>query len=337
MNDDKGLLSMEMSKIGEAALLSALNTVRIEQDALSTLALALRQPELRDAFLKAIAAIDSTAGRLIVTGMGKSGIVARKIAATMTSTGTPSLFIHPGEASHGDLGMITPDDVVLALTWSGETTELSDIIAFCRRFGATLIVATSRADSSAGRAADICLTLPQVREACPNQLAPTSSTTAQMVLGDAMAVALIEERGFSKSDFLRLHPGGQLGAQLTTVGQLMGTDDEIPVVKAGATLMDATVEMSRKRYGSTAVVDEAGHMVGVFTDGDLRRSFATNHLDEDISAHMTLNPLSVVPTMLSSEALRIMNDNAVSVLFVCEKGRLVGALHIHDVLRAGVA
>ena len=328
---------MEMSKINEAAMLSALNTVRIEQDALSTLAVALRQPELRDAFLQAIAAINATKGRLIVTGMGKSGIIARKIAATMTSTGTPSLYIHPGEASHGDLGMITPEDVVLALTWSGETPELSDIISFCRRFGAKLIVVTSRCESSAGRAADICLTLPQVREACPNQLAPTSSTTVQTVLGDALAVALIEERGFSRSDFLKLHPGGRLGAQLTTVGQLMGTDDEIPVVKAGASLMDATVEMSRKRYGSTAVVNDAGELVGAFTDGDLRRSFATNHLDEAISVHMTPNPLAVAPSMLSSDALRIMNENAVSVLFVCEDKRLVGAIHIHDVLRAGVA
>jgi len=328
---------MEMRPIGEAALLSALNTVRIEQDALSTLAVALRQPDLRAGFLAAIAAIDATKGRLIVTGMGKSGIVARKIAATMTSTGTPSLYIHPGEASHGDLGMITPDDVVLALTWSGETTELGDIIAFCRRFGAKLIVVTSRCDSTAGRAADICLTLPQVREACPNQLAPTSSTTVQTVLGDALAVALIEERGFTRSDFLRLHPGGRLGAQLTTVGQLMGTDDEIPSVDAGATLIDATVEMSRKRYGCTAVIDGAGELIGAFTDGDLRRSFATNRLGDDISAHMTPNPLSVSPGTLSSEALRIMNDNAVSVLFVCEGRRLVGAIHIHDVLRAGVA
>jgi len=328
---------MEMSKIDEAAMLSALKTVRIEQDALSTLALALRRPELRSAFLQAVAAINVTKGRLIVTGMGKSGIIARKIAATMTSTGTPSLYIHPGEASHGDLGMITPEDVVLALTWSGETPELGDIISFCRRFGAKLIVVTSRADSSAGRAADICLTLPQVREACPNQLAPTSSTTVQTVLGDALAVALIEERGFTRSDFLKLHPGGRLGAQLTTVGQLMGKNDEVPVVKADASLMDATIEMSRKRYGSTAVVNDAGELIGAFTDGDLRRSFATNHLEQPISVHMTPNPLAVIPSMLSSDALRIMNENAVSVLFVCENKRLVGAIHIHDVLRVGVA
>jgi arabinose-5-phosphate isomerase len=328
---------MEMSRIGENAMLSALKTVRIEQEALATLAVALRQSDLRQGFIAAIDAIDAAKGRLIVTGMGKSGIIGRKIAATMTSTGTPSLFIHPGEASHGDLGMIAPDDIVLALTWSGETTELGDIIAYCRRFGVKLIVLTANCDSTAGRAADICLTLPRVQEACPNQLAPTSSTTLQTVIGDALAIALIEERGFSKSDFQVFHPGGRLGAQLITVEQLMGTGDSIPVVATGATLMDATFEMSRKRYGSTAVVNDSGELVGAFTDGDLRRSFASNHLNDDISAHMTPNPLAVPPSMLSSDALRIMNENAVSVLFVCENKQLLGAVHIHDVLRAGVA
>jgi arabinose-5-phosphate isomerase len=337
MNRKKGPRTMEMSRIGEAAVASALNTVRIEQEALDTLALSLREPRLRDSFLKAITAIATTKGRLIVTGMGKSGIMGRKIAATMTSTGTPSMFLHPGEASHGDLGMIAPDDVVLALTWSGETTELGDIIAYCRRFKVTLIVITSRGESTAARAADICLILPNVREACPNQLAPTSSTTMQTVLGDALAVALIEGRGFTRSDFLTIHPGGRLGAQLSTVAQLMGTEDEIPVVRAGATLMDATVEMSRKRYGCTAVVDYQGNLIGAFTDGDLRRSFAAKHLDDEISAHMTPFPLSCPPTTLTSEALRIMNDNAVSVLFVCEDTKLMGAIHLHDVLRAGVA
>jgi arabinose-5-phosphate isomerase len=330
-------LTMEMSRIGESTIASALNTVRIEQEALATLAIALRQPELCQAFLAAIRTIEASKGRLVVTGMGKSGIIGRKIAATMTSTGTPSLFIHPGEASHGDLGMIAQDDVVLAITWSGETTELGDIIGYCRRFNVKLIVITSRADSTAANAADICLLLPQVREACPNQLAPTSSTTIQAALGDAMAVALIEERGFTRSDFHTLHPGGRLGAQLTTVAQLMGTDDEIPVVSLGATLMDATIEMSRKRYGCTAVVNDRGELVGAFTDGDLRRSFAANHLNDGISHHMTPNPLSVESDTLSSEALRIMNDNAISVLFVCEGEVLKGAIHIHDILRAGVA
>jgi arabinose-5-phosphate isomerase len=328
---------MEMSKIGERALLSAIKTVRIEQEALSTLAQALTQTDLREACVRAVDAIHATRGRVIVTGMGKSGLIGRKIAATMTSTGTPSLFIHPGEASHGDLGMVTPDDIVLALTWSGETTELGDIIAYCRRFGVKLIVATSNPASTAGRAADICLTLPRVKEACPNEMAPTSSTTLQAVIGDALAIALVEERGFTKSDFQIFHPGGRLGAQLTTVRQLMGTGDAIPVVLASATLMDATYEMSRKRYGSTAVVNDQGELVGAFTDGDLRRSFATNHLHDEISQHMTPNPLAVYPAMLSSDALRIMNENAVSVLFVCEDKQLLGAVHIHDVLRAGVA
>lgn len=328
---------MELKQIGGNAMLSAVKTVRIEQEALAGLAIALREESLREAFGQAIVAITATRGRLIVTGMGKSGLIGRKIAATMTSTGTPSLFIHPSEASHGDLGMITPDDIVLAITWSGETTELGDIIAYCRRFGVQLIVATSQRQSTAGRAADICLTLPRVREACPNELAPTSSTTVQTVLGDALALALVEERGFSKSDFQMLHPGGRLGAQLTTVAQLMGTGDEIPVVRVDATLMDATVEMSRKRYGSTAVVDSKGHLVGAFTDGDLRRAFAANQLDDAISAHMTPNPIAIAPATLSSDALRMMNENAVTVLFVCEGELLLGAVHLHDVLRAGVA
>ncbi|WP_267414547.1 MULTISPECIES: KpsF/GutQ family sugar-phosphate isomerase [unclassified Sphingomonas] len=327
---------MEMRRIGDAALASALKTVRIEQEALNILAIALEDSALCDAFKRTVAAIAATSGRLIVSGMGKSGIMGRKIAATMTSTGTPSLFIHPGEASHGDLGMITPEDIVLAITWSGETTELGDLIAYCHRFAIKLIVATARPDSTAGKAADICLVLPHVREACPNQLAPTSSTTLQAVLGDALAIALIEQRGFSKSDFLTFHPGGQLGAQLVTVEQLMGRDDEVPTVRLGASLMDATFEMSRKRYGSTAVVDTDGNLVGAFTDGDLRRSFATQHLHDPIEAHMTPNPLSVPGSTLSTEALRIMNANAVTVLFVCDGAKLIGALHMHDLLRTGV-
>lgn len=328
---------VEAVRVGKGILESALNTVRIEQEAVAALEAALRDTALGSAFADAIAAISATKGRVIVTGMGKSGIIGRKISATMTSTGTPSLFIHPAEASHGDLGMITPDDIVLAVTWSGETTELGDVIAYCRRFQARLIVITSRAASTAGRAADICLTLPMVREACPNQIAPTSSTTMQAVLGDALAVALIEERGFSKSDFLMFHPGGRLGAELTKVAQLMGTDDEIPMISMDATIMDATVEMSRKRYGATAVVNRKGQLVGAFTDGDLRRAFATNDIHGSIAAHMSVQPLTVDPAMLLPEALRILNDNAITVLFVCEDDKtLVGVIHLHDILRAGI-
>lgn len=321
----------------EPGLLSALRTTRIEIDALRALSEALHVAPLRQTFSQAVAAIGTHAGRLIVTGMGKSGLVARKIAATMTSTGTPALFLHPGDASHGDLGTIGHDDIVLALSWSGETTELGDIIAYCRRFGVKLIVATSRPESTAGRAADICLALPHVQEACPNQLAPTSSTTVQAVLGDALAVALIEQRGFTRSDFLTFHPGGRLGAQLATVAHVMARGDEVPVVRIGATLQDATIEMSQKRYGCTAVVDDAGCLVGAFTDGDLRRSFASKHLGDDIRAHMTQTPITIAPNTLSSDALRILNDKAVSVLFVCEDTRLVGVIHLHDMLRAGVA
>jgi arabinose-5-phosphate isomerase len=325
------------SGFDESGVLSAIRTTRIEIEALQTFADALREPPLRESFLAAIATIGAQSGRLIVTGMGKSGIIARKIAATMRSTGTPSLFLHPSEASHGDLGMISREDIVLVLSWSGETTELRDIIAYCRRFDIKLIVATSREDSTAARAADICLVLPSVREACPNELAPTSSTTLQMVLGDALAVALIERRGFTRSDFLAFHPGGKLGAGLVTVAQLMAEGDEIPVVKTGTSLLDATIEMSRKRYGCTAVIDDAERLIGAFTDGDLRRAFTTRPLDDDIRGHMTPTPITVGPEMLASEALRVLNDNAVTVLFVCDGERLAGVLHLHDILRAGIA
>lgn len=319
-----------------SALASAVRTVRTEIDGVEALAKALSASDLSSTFDAAVTAIGSAKGRLIVTGMGKSGLIARKVAATFASTGTPSLYIHPAEASHGDLGMVTSDDMMLALSWSGETTELTDIITYCHRFDVTLIVCTSNRDSAAGRAADICLELPRVQEACPNRLAPTTSTTIQLVLGDALAVALLEARGFSPSDFRIFHPGGKLGAQLTRVVDLMGRDDAIPVVGLAASLMDATIEMSRKRYGSTAVIDSEGRLVGAFTDGDLRRSISTASLDDNIRRHMTVNPLTVTSGMMASEALRIMNDNAVSLLFVCEQGVLVGAIHVHDVLRASV-
>ncbi len=330
------MLAKVSDGLDEASLRSALRTTSIEITALEALAEALQLPPLRDSFAAAVGTISDCSGRLIVTGIGKSGLIARKIAATMRSTGSPSLFLHASEASHGDLGMIAREDVVLALSWSGETSELGDIIAYCRRFAVTLIVATSRIDSTAARAADICLALPRAREACPNELAPTSSTTMQMVLGDALSVALIERRGFTQSDFFDFHPGGRLGARLTTVARLMATGDAIPMVQAGATLLDATIEMSRKRYGSTAVVDGEGRLIGAFTDGDLRRAFANKHLDDDICAHMTTAPLVVAKEMLTSDALRILNENSVTVLFVCDGGKLIGVIHLHDILRAGV-
>lgn len=315
---------------------SALKTLEIELQALETLREALQAPEMSLAVDEAIKALAATRGRVIVTGMGKSGHIARKIAATMRSTGTSALYLHPGEASHGDLGVITGQDVVLAITWSGETAELGDILRYCNHFGVTLIVATSHADSTAARAADICLVMPAVKEACPNELAPTSSTTLQLVLGDALAVALIEARGFTSSDFHVFHPGGKLGARLAVVGEIMGTRDAIPRVGGDASLTSATIEMSRKRYGCTAVVDAEDRLLGVFTDGDLRRCIAVHDLNDNIGLHMSVNPLTVTPDALASEALRILNENAVSVLFVEEAGKLVGIVHIHDIVRAGV-
>ncbi|WP_375381805.1 SIS domain-containing protein [uncultured Sphingomonas sp.] len=314
---------------------SARDTIRIERDALAALEEALEHTPLREAFGQAFDAILAARGRVIVTGIGKSGIVARKVAATLMSTGSPAAYLHLGEASHGDLGIITRDDVVLAISWSGETPELAEIVHHARRLGVILIVMTSRGDSAAGQAADICLPVPAVREACPHQLAPTASTTVQAALGDALAVALIHRRGFSLGDFHRLHPGGRLGARLATVAQLMGTGEAIPIIAAQATLAEATVEMSRKRYGCTAVVDGAGLLVGIFTDGDLRRSFAAGRMDALVKEQMTPQPLSVPPQTLVSDALRLMNDHAVTTLFVCDGTVLLGIVHLHDVLRVG--
>jgi len=316
---------------------SALKTLDIEMKALERLRDAMGAPQLARAIEAAIHTIVQAPGRVIVTGIGKSGQIASKIAATMRSTGTSALYLHPSEASHGDLGIITEQDVVLAITWSGETLELGDILHYCRQREVKLIVATSHANSTAGRAADICLVMPHVREACPNELAPTSSTTLQLVLGDALAVALIEARGFTPSDFRAFHPGGRLGAQLCEVGHIMGTADAVPRVNREASLKSATIEMSLKRYGCTAVVDEADRLVGAFTDGDLRRCIAVHDLDDKIGLHMSPRPVSVAPDTLASEALRILNENAVSVLFVVDdNGKLEGIVHMHDIIRAGV-
>jgi arabinose-5-phosphate isomerase len=316
---------------------SAEKTLDIEIGGLRDLKQALLQTGLGDAFNKAVEVFAGTPGRIVVTGIGKSGHIARKIAATLVSTGTSALYLHPGEASHGDLGSIGRDDVVFAITWSGTTTELGDIVNFCAENDQTLVVATAHADSWIGKAANICLTLPLVREACPNELAPTSSTTMQMVLGDALAVALIEARGFSPQHFRVFHPGGRLGARLTTLDKLMGTGEALPRVSVNATLRSATIEMSRKRYGCTAVVDGDGNLVGAFTDGDLRRSIAVHDLDENIKSHMSPRPVTVSRSTRSVDALALMNDNAVSVLFVTEGQKLVGIVHMHDLVRLGIA
>jgi len=286
----------------------------------------------------ALQTIIAARGRVVVTGMGKSGHVARKIAATLASTGTPALYLHPGEASHGDLGMVTVADVVLALSWSGETPELRDIIHYCKRFAVPLIAVSSEAASALSQASDIALILPTAEEACPNGLAPTTSTTMQLAFGDALAIALIETRGFSASDFRDLHPGGRLGARLVTVGDLMVTGDDVPRLDQSASISDAIIEITRKRMGGAGVVDANGRLVGAFTDGDLRRALPRVDLACAVVDHMTRAPVFVESRLLASEALRIMNDRErpIMLMFVCEKGRLVGALQMHDLIRAGI-
>jgi arabinose-5-phosphate isomerase len=317
-------------------MVSALKTLEIEIGGLEDLKSAFEQTGLGDAFEQAVNAFASAKGRIIVTGIGKSGHIARKIAATFCSTGTSALYLHPGEASHGDLGAISRDDVVFAITWSGTTRELGDIVNYCSMYRLPLIVATANGSSWVGEAADICLTLPVVREACPNELAPTSSTTMQLVLGDALAVALIEARGFSSHSFGLFHPGGRLGAQLTTLEKVMGTDEALPRVTLDATLRSATIEMSRKRYGCTAVIDADEKLVGAFTDGDLRRCIAIHDLDDPIGSHMSPRPVTAEPSMPAAQALTLMNDNAVSVLFVTDSEKLVGIVHMHDLVRLGI-
>lgn len=275
-------------------------------------------------------------GRLIVTGMGKSGHVGRKIAATLASTGTPAYFVHPAEASHGDLGQISRNDVVLALSWSGEAPELSDIVSYTRRFGVRLIAITSRAESALGSAADLPLVLPAMPEACPNGLAPTTSTTMQMATGDALAVALLSLRGFTAQDFRQYHPGGKLGAQLKRVRDLMHTGSEIPAVPENKLLSEAIVEMTGKRFGVTAVTDAQGQLIGVVTDGDVRRAFETAFIDRSVSEVMKRNPRTVPAGQMALEALALMQDARITSLFVVEDNRLVGILHLHDLLRIGV-
>lgn len=284
---------------------------------------------------RAVDRLAGCAGRVIVTGIGKSGHVARKIAATLASTGTAALYIHPAEASHGDLGMVRPEDAVLALSWSGETAELSDVVAYTRRFGVELVAITSRVDSALARAADVALVLPELQEACPNGLAPTSSTTAQMVLGDALAICLLSRRGFSAQEFRRFHPGGRLGAQLKRVRELMHAGEQVPLVSLDSALSGAIMAMTGGRFGVTGVVDE-GRLVGVLTDGDLRRSFERGFADQPVAGVMNRHPRTIRPDALAAEALAQMNRDSITVLFVVEDGIPVGILHVHDLLRAGL-
>ncbi len=295
---------------------------------------------LGDTFSQAIDRLASATGRVVVSGMGKSGHVGRKIAATMASTGTPALFVHPAEASHGDLGMIVAGDAVLALSNSGETAELADLVAHTRRFALPLVAITARADSALAQAADVALILPKAAEACPMGLAPTTSTTMQLALGDAIAVALLTRRGFTAADFRQIHPGGRLGARLRRVREVMHAGDAMPLATPDMLMATALVRMTEKRFGCLGIVDEHGALMGIVTDGDLRRSMAPDLLTRRAGDVMTASPRTIGPDALAVEALHAMNahQRPVTTLFVVDPaGRPLGILHVHDLLRAGLA
>ncbi len=315
---------------------SALRSLETEREGLAALAMAIGD-ELGASFVAAVDAIREVRGRLIVTGMGKSGHIARKIAATLASTGTPAFFVHAADASHGDLGMITSDDAMLVLSWSGETGELRSVIDYSRRFGITLIAVTVSAQSTLGKAADIVLALPPAREACPHNLTPTTSTLMQLALGDALAIALLESRGFTAVDFGVFHPGGKLGAALKFIRDVMHPGAAVPLIARGALMSEAIVEMSAKGFGCVAVIDADGKLAGVVTDGDLRRHMRDDLLQAPVDEVMTASPKTVRPDQLASEALQLLNASKITALIVVESKRPVGIVHFHDLLRAGLA
>ncbi|MDX8402203.1 MAG: KpsF/GutQ family sugar-phosphate isomerase [Mariprofundaceae bacterium] len=293
-----------------------------------------------DDFARAVTAILALDGRLVVLGMGKSGIIARKIAATFASTGTPAFFVHAAEAQHGDLGMITGHDAVLALSHSGETAEVVGLLPEIKRRGARVIALTGRRNSSLARHADIVLHVPVAHEACPLNLAPTASTTAALALGDALAVVVLERRGFRAEDFARVHPAGSLGRKLMKVGDLMHTGSARPLVSQDASLREAIMEISSHRLGITGVTDETGRLVGCISDGDLRRILESGHMDLDapVGGLMHPDPLTIGAGRLASEALKRMEDHKILALFVHDDaGRITGIVHMHDLLQAGVA
>ncbi|MDD9729427.1 KpsF/GutQ family sugar-phosphate isomerase [Mameliella sp. AT18] len=298
-------------------------------------ALARLGDELPDSFDAVVTRLLQVQGRVIVSGMGKSGHVANKIAATFASTGTPAQGVHPGEASHGDLGMITPADAVILISNSGETKELADMIAHCARFSVPLVAMTKGADSTLARAADHVLLMPDAPEACAIGMAPTTSTTMAMALGDALAVAMMQHRGFDRASFAAFHPGGTLGAQLLRVSAVMHRGEELPVVGADTPMSETLLVMSQKGFGVAALVED-GRLTGIITDGDLRRNME-GLMERRAGEVATRGPLVTAPDTLLIEALGIMNTTKRTVLLVTEEDRLVGLLHIHDALRAGVA
>ncbi|WP_244635975.1 KpsF/GutQ family sugar-phosphate isomerase [Chthonobacter albigriseus] len=316
---------------------SALRTLDITGTAIDAVRTAIGAGPLGAALAEAAQLILGAKGRLIVVGVGKSGHIGRKLAATFASTGTPAYFVHGAEASHGDLGMIGEDDVILALSWSGETAELADIVTYSKRFDVPLVALTSGAGSTLDKAASVTLLLPKVQEACPNGLAPTTSTLLQLMVGDALAVALLEEKGFSPTDFRVFHPGGKLGAQLTLVRDLMHGAEHLPLLPEGRPMSEALMVMTARGFGVVGITAPDGRLVGVISDGDLRRHMSPDLTAKTVDAVMTRAPKTVAPTVMASEALDFMQTRKIGVLFVVEDGRPLGIVHVLDFLRAGVA
>jgi arabinose-5-phosphate isomerase len=315
---------------------SALRTLEVGSNGIAAISAALAGP-LGPAFVAAIELIRQAKGRAIVTGLGKSGHVARKIAATLASTGTPAFFVHAAEAGHGDLGMITQDDVIVALSWSGEQPEMKNLVNYSARFAIPMIAVTSNAESSLGTAARVVLELPKAREACPHNLAPTTSTLMQAAIGDALAIALLEGRGFTALEFANFHPGGKLGAMLKHISDLMRSGDDVPMKPLGTVMSDALMEMSAKGLGCVVIVDRRGDVAGIITDGDLRRKMRADLMTCSVDEIMTPAPRTIGRDSLASEALELLNAAKITTLVVTEAAKPVGILHMHDLLRAGVA
>ncbi len=321
-------------------MLAEIDTIAIAKRVIDTEieGLALLKASMNRDFDAVVSAVANLKGRLVCAGVGKSGHVARKIAATLASTGTPAQFVHPTEASHGDLGMINSDDAILILSKSGEAPELSDLIAYCHRFSITLIAMTANKNSVLGKAANLHLMIPDAPEACAETRAPTTSTTLQIALGDCLAVALIEKRGFTAKDFRNFHPGGKLGAMLKSVSDLMHKGDEVPRVFGKTSMSEVLLEMTQKRLGMTCVIDDNGKLIGIITDGDIRRRLADKDFFSQQAAQiMTKSPMTTKPDTLAADALALLNNAKRTVLIIADEDLMpLGVLHIHDLLSAGV-
>jgi arabinose-5-phosphate isomerase len=327
---------MNQTESAKAATDSALRSLRSFQDGLLAIATTL-EDGLSSPFAEAVKTMHGITGRVIVTGVGKSGHIGSKLAATLASTGTPAFFVHPAEANHGDLGMIAKDDVIIAMSWSGETGELKGILSYSRRHRIPLIAITSGEKSTLAREADVVLRLPKVVEACPHGLAPTTSTLMQLAIGDALAIALLEARGFTAGDFHQFHPGGTLGAALTHIGEVMHKGERIPLVKSGTKMGDAILEISSKGFGCVGITNADGTLAGIITDGDLRRHIGKDLLSMKVDDVMTKNPKTVPSNTLVAKALDLVNSSKITALMIVGDGRPVGIVHLHDLLRVGAA